>query len=360
MRYARNTVGVEDIGRFAERLDVRSPAEFALDHLPRARSAPVLDDAERARIGTMHAEASGFVARKAGAAIVSRNIATIIDTIAHDQPLDWSPLVYCWRGGQRSRSLTHVLGEIGFGAVQLEGGYRAWRRHVVTGLATMPQALRLVVVCGLTGSGKSRLIGALADAGAQVLDLEGIARHRGSLLGDDPAHPQPTQKHFETALYDALSTFDATQPVFVESESKRIGRLQVPEALLAAMRAAACIRLDTPLALRVEVLLDDYTHWRNDPDAFSARLAPLVVLHGKATIARWQQAASHHDFAALAAELLAVHYDPSYARSIAQNFAGIAHASAITPRSADRAAFAALAHDAIALAGTGATMKVKG
>jgi len=357
MRYARNLVGVEHIARFADRLDVRSPAEFALDHLPHAVSAPVLSDAERARIGTLHAQVSGFAARKAGAAIVARNIATILDTIAHDKPLAWSPLVYCWRGGQRSRSLAHVLGEIGFGAVQLDGGYRAWRRHVVAGLATLPQTLRLVVICGLTGSGKSRLIGALGDAGAQALDLEGLARHRGSLLGDDPALAQPTQKHFETQVYDALATFDPGRPVFVESESKRIGNLQVPEALLAAMRAAECIRVDTALPLRVEVLLDDYVHWRNDPEALNLRLAPLTSLHGKATIARWQQAALQGDFASLAADLLATHYDPSYSRSIERNFERLPQAPAIAPRTADRAAFAALAREAIAIAAAGISMK---
>ena len=350
MRYAKHLVGVDEIGRFADRLDARSPAEFALDHLPGAQSAPVLSDDERARVGALHAQGGGFAARKLGAAIVARNIASIIDTVARDKPLTWSPLVYCWRGGQRSRSLAHVLGEIGFGAVQLDGGYRTWRRHVVAQLSTLPQTLRLVVVCGLTGSGKSRLIGSLKDAGAQALDLEGIARHRGSLLGDDPTQAQPTQKHFETAMFDALSAFDPARTVFVESESKRIGRLQVPDELLAAMRAAPCIRIDTALPLRVEVLLDDYTHWRNNPQALNECLAPLTVLHGKETVARWQQAALRGDFAALASELLATHYDPSYSRSIERNFERLPHAPSIAPHAADHAAFAALAQEAIAVA----------
>lgn len=350
MRFARHLVNVGDIARFDQRIDVRSPSEYALDHLPCAVNAPVLEDAERAHIGTMHAQVSGFAARKAGAAIVARNIATIVDTLAQDKPLDWSPLVYCWRGGQRSRSLAHVLGEIGFGAVQLEGGYRAWRRHVVARLALLPQTLRVVVICGLTGSGKSRLIGALRDAGAQALDLEGIARHRGSLLGDNPGQPQPTQKHFETEIFDALVGYDAARPVFVESESKRIGNLQVPEALLATMRDAPCIRIDTDLPLRVEMLLEDYAHFRRDPALLGERLAPLAVLHGKQTIAGWQQAATRGEFAALAGELLSLHYDPSYARSIERNFVHLAKALSIAPRSAERAAFAALAQEAIAIA----------
>ena len=352
MQFAQRKVGVEEIARFADRLDVRSPAEFALDHLPRAQSAPVLNDAERTAIGTLHAQVSGFAARKAGAAIVSRNIATIIDTIAADKPLGWAPLIYCWRGGQRSRSLAHVLGEIGFGAMQLDGGYRAWRRHVVAQLDVLPARLRLVVVCGLTGSGKSRLVQALATAGAQALDLEALARHRGSLLGDDPGNPQPSQRHFETGIFDALSGFAPDKPIFVESESKRIGKLQVPEALLAAMRGAACIRVDTALPLRVQLLLDDYPHWCQDTDALNARLAPLTVLHGKATIARWQETATRGEFGALVAELLALHYDPSYSRSIERNFANMARAPAIAPHSADREAFSALAREAMSIADT--------
>jgi len=173
-----NKVSVERLGEFAERIDVRSPAEFAEDHVPGAESHPVLDDSERARIGTMHASESAFAARRAGAAIVARNIASMIETSFAQKPRDWAPLVYCWRGGQRSRSLVHVLNEIGFPAVQLDGGYRTWRRHVVARLAERPAAFRYRVVCGLTGSGKSRLLGALAAEGAQVLDLEGYGAAR--------------------------------------------------------------------------------------------------------------------------------------------------------------------------------------
>ncbi len=352
MQFAQRKVGVDDIARFTDRLDVRSPAEFALDHLPRAQSAPVLNDAERSAIGTLHAQVSGFAARKAGAAIVSRNIATIIDTLATDKPIGWAPLIYCWRGGQRSRSLAHVLGEIGFGAMQLDGGYRAWRRHVVAQLDVLPARLRLVVVCGLTGSGKTRLVQALAAAGAQVLDLEALARHRGSLLGDDPRNPQPSQRHFETGIFDVLSGFAPESPIFVESESKRIGKLQVPETLLAAMRGAPCIRVDTALPLRVRLLVDDYPHWCQDIDALNARLAPLTVLHGKATIARWQEAATRGEFGELVAELLAMHYDPSYSRSIERNFANMAHAPTISPRSVDRECFATLAREAMTIAET--------
>ena len=311
---------VDDLASFPDRIDVRSPAEYAEDHVPGAINLPMLDDAERAQIGTLYVQVSAFDARKAGAAIVARNIARIIDTHVRDKPRDWAPLVYCWRGGQRSRALTHVLNEIGFRAVQLDGGYRAYRRHVVALLAQWPRQFGYRVVCGLTGAGKSRLIAAIAGEGGQALDLERLARHRGSLLGDLPGEPQPTQKAFETALIDAFSGFDASRPVYVESESQRIGRLQVPDALLDSMRAAPWIRLETPKAQRVAMLADDYAHFVRDSGSFAAQIAPLAKLHGNKTIARWQALADEGAVAELTAELLDVHYDPSYERAIRSNF----------------------------------------
>jgi tRNA 2-selenouridine synthase len=325
------------------RIDVRSPSEYADDHIPGADSHPVLDDAQRVRIGTLYAQHSAFVARREGAALVARNIAAMIEGPFAEKPRDWAPLVYCWRGGQRSRSLVHVLTEIGFRAVQLDGGYRAWRRHVVMLLAHLPQQFRFRVVCGLTGSGKSRLIEALAAEGGQVLDLERLAKHRGSLLGDLPGDPQPTQKSFESALFATLTAFDARRPVFVESESQRIGRLQVPEELLAAMRASPCIRLDTPQALRVAMLEADYAHFAGDEDRFHACLRPLAKLHGKAAVERWGSLARNGATTALTADLLDVHYDPSYERAIRRNFPRYREALMLTVDDASPAAFARLA-----------------
>jgi tRNA 2-selenouridine synthase len=317
---AQTRASVADFASFGDRIDVRSPAEFAEDHLPGAMNLPVLDDAERAHVGTTYMQVSAFDARKAGAAIVARNIAGIVATHVQDKPRDWSPLVYCWRGGQRSRALVHVLNEIGFRAVQLDGGYRAYRRHVVALLAQWPRQFRYRVVCGFTGSGKSRLIEALAAEGGQVLDLERLARHRGSLLGDIPGAPQPTQKAFESALFEWFARFDASRPVFVESESRRIGRLQVPDALLESMREAPCIRLEASTPDRVAMLESDYAHLASDPVAFTAQLAPLAKLHGNAVLARWQAMMESGAVRELAAELLDVHYDPSYRRAIARNF----------------------------------------
>ena len=328
-----------------ERIDVRSPSEFAIDHLPDAASHPVLGDAERAHVGTMHAQDSAFAARRTGAAIVARNIAAMLEGAFARKPHDWAPLVYCWRGGQRSRSLAHILNEIGWRAVQLEGGYRAYRRHVVAQLQTQPGRFRYKVVCGLTGSGKSRLIAALAAVGAQVLDLEGLARHRGSLLGDLPGDPQPSQKSFESALLATLDDFDPARPVYIESESKKIGRLQIPEALLAAMRAAEGIRIELPQPLRVELLKGEYAHFLADHGALAARLLRLVPLHGKSTVERWTDAAKAGDWDTLVGELLLLHYDPAYTRSIGRNFPRIADAISVSPFAVTEGAFQALARE---------------
>jgi len=311
---------VDRIAEFSDRIDVRSPAEFALDHVPGAVNHPVLDDTQRAQVGTLYV-ASPFAARRLGAAMVARNIAAMIDTAFAGKAREWRPLVYCWRGGQRSRALAHVLNEIGWRAMQLDGGYRAYRRDVVTRLAALPRRLEFVVVGGLTGSGKSRLIAALDAAGAQVLDLERLACHRGSLLGSVPGEPQPSQKAFESALLERLQGFDASRPVFVESESRRVGALQLPDALLERMRTGRGVALQTPHPLRVALLKQDYRHFIDDAGALERSLLPLTPLHGKAILAHWAELAAAGDWDTLVAELLARHYDPAYARSLAMHYA---------------------------------------
>jgi len=343
-------VSIESLAAFAERIDVRTPSEFADDHVPGAINWPVLDDDERARIGTMYAQISAFDARKAGAALVARNIADIVERHAQDKPREWQPLVYCWRGGQRSRALVHVLSEIGWRAAQLEGGYRAYRRHVVASLASVPEQFSYRLVCGLTGSGKSRLLAALAAEGAQVLDLERIARHRGSLLGDRTDARQPTQKYFESELLAALSSFDRKRVVHVEAESRKIGSVQLPDALLAAMRKSPCLRVETPAPLRVALLKDEYEYFLTAADALASRLARLTPLHGKKTIERWSAMAARSEHDALIAELLALHYDPMYARSIERNFPGSADATRAEVRDISSKGFSTLAREILASA----------
>jgi tRNA 2-selenouridine synthase len=341
-------VGIGALAAHPDRIDVRSPSEFAIDRIPGAVNLPVLDDAQRAEVGTLHARESAFAAKRHGAAIVARNIARILETHCRDKPREWAPLVYCWRGGKRSGSLAHVLKEVGWRAVQLEGGYQTYRRHVVARLEQLPPQFRFVVVCGFTGSGKSRFLSALQDVGAQVLDLEHLARHRGSLLGDRPDDPQPSQKWFDSQVLQALERLDVAEPVFVESESRKIGTVQLGDALLSSMRAAACVRLATPQPLRVQLLKEDYAHFLGDADALAQKLERLVTLHGHKVVERWNDAARRGDFDALIEDLLVRHYDPTYARSLEANFPRSAHAVTVTPTAITPAALRALAREVVA------------
>ena len=312
---------ITELHTFDEVIDVRSPGEFAEDHIPGSINLPVLSDAERERIGTMYKQISSFEAKKAGAALVSRNIARTLEGYLADKPRSYRPLVYCWRGGSRSGSLTHILQKIGFPAMQLDGGYKAYRRHVISELAQLPSLFAYRVVCGTTGSGKSRLLQELEKAGAQVLDLEALAAHRGSLLGALPEQPQPPQKSFESAVWFALSRFDPERSVYVESESKKIGALRVPDALITAMRASPCIRLEVPQDARVKLLTEDYAHFLQDPETINSLLAHLIPLRGSETIAAWQALAHRQAWNQLVAALLEQHYDPAYLKSLATNYA---------------------------------------
>jgi tRNA 2-selenouridine synthase len=303
-------------------IDVRSPAEYALDHLPSAINCPVLDDDERVRIGTKYKQDNPFEARKLGAAMVARNIATHIEQRFLAMPKEWKPLVYCWRGGNRSGSLAHVLARIGWPVIQLDGGYKAYRRSLTDALAKLPLNLRFRAICGTTGSGKSRLLGHLAAAGAQVLDLERLAAHRGSVLGGLPTEPQPTQKMFETRLWDALRSFSTDRVVYVESESKKIGDLRVPDVLMTCIRSSPCIRLQMSMTDRVRLLIEDYPHLVTDTTLLGKQLSHLIPLHGHEKIASWQALAVSGNTAAMVEALLVEHYDLAYLRSIEKNYLG--------------------------------------
>ncbi len=315
-----NAVTVAQLDAFDEVIDVRSPAEFALDHVPEAVNCPVLDDAERAHVGTLYKQVSPFDAKKAGAALVSKNIARHIEERFRGRARGWRPLVYCWRGGQRSAAMAHVLREVGWEAATLEGGYRAYRREVLAQLEELPARLGFRVVCGATGSGKSRLLAALAAQGAQVLDLERLACHRGSLLGELPGEPQPSQKMFDSLMWGALRRLDSTRPVFAEAESKKIGQLQVPSALLDRMREGECLRLEVPTPERVRFLIGEYRHFLEEPAALKQRLRCLTSRYGRAVIGRWLAQTDSGAWDELVADLLITHYDPSYLRATTQNY----------------------------------------
>ena len=349
MRFPDSAAAAQ-IDLFDEVIDVRSPEEYAEDHVPGAVSCPVLDDGERAEIGTLYRQVSPFDAKRRGAALVARNIARHLETSFAGRDRLWRPLVYCWRGGKRSGAMTHVLREVGWQAAQLEGGYKAYRRAVVTALETLPRGFRYIVLCGETGSAKSRVLEALAARGAQVIDLERLARHRGSVLGNLPGTPQPAQKMFESLLWHALRGLDPAAPVFVEAESKKIGQLQVPDALLDAMRAAECARVEAPVEVRVAFLIEEYRHFLADPAALKAQLDCLLGLYGKETIADWRARTDRGEWEGLVGELLTAHYDPAYRRSTHKNYVRLADAHVVRPRDLSPASIAGVASELLALA----------
>jgi tRNA 2-selenouridine synthase len=316
------------LGEFDAIIDARSESEFALDHIAGAINCPVLNDAERIRIGTMYKQVNAFEAKKVGAALVSRNIARHIEELWIGKPRDWKPLIYCWRGGNRSGAMAHVLAKIGWPAIQLDGGYKAYRAHVNLALAEPPQ-LDFRVICGTTGSGKSRLLEVLDAIGAQVLDLEQLAAHRGSVLGNLPNEAQPSQKMFETRVWDKLRHFDPALPVFVESESKKVGNVRVPDALMQQMRASPCIALTLSRPNRVRLLMEDYHHFCADPAILNTQLDCLVQLHGRDKINGWHAMANGGQMPQLVDELLVDHYDPAYIRSIDRNFARFGQAQVL-------------------------------
>ncbi len=336
-------VNVAQLGAFDEVIDVRSPAEFAEDHIPGAINCPVLDDAQRVEIGTLHKQVSPFDAKKLGAALVSENIARHLRERFQDRPREWKPLVYCWRGGGRSGALAHVMERIGWRVGKLDGGYKAYRRAVIADLGTMPAQFRFHVVCGMTGTGKSRLLAALREAGAQVLDLEGLAAHKGSVLGNLPDEPQPPQKLFESRLWHALREFDAEKPVYVESESKKIGALRVPEALIAAMWAGTPLVLDAPTSVRVALLKEEYAHFLNNPALLATQLNCLVNLHGREVITEWNALAATRQWDELTERLLVKHYDPAYTRAIRKHYATLDQAPVVTAYDPSAATYQRLA-----------------
>jgi tRNA 2-selenouridine synthase len=327
----RNAVAnINELATFDAIIDVRTPAEFALDHLPGAINCPVLSNEERVIVGTLYKQVSPFAARQRGAQFISRNIAQHLEKQFEGKPKDWQPLIYCWRGGMRSGAMVHILRQVGWSAAQLHGGYQAYRRHVVADLERLSLQFHYIVLCGKTGSGKTRLLETLEAMQAQVLNLEKLAEHRGSVLGAIPGQQQPSQKRFETLLWQKLQSFDSKKTVFVEAESRKIGSVSLPISFAAAMQnKGQLLTVEVPLAPRVKLLIEAYQHFLADPSAIKNLLEHLLELRGRETISRWQSFADQSEWTTLVEELLEQHYDPSYLRSAQYRLGHYAEAQTI-------------------------------
>lgn len=310
---------------FDDIIDVRAPAEYAEDHLPGAISLPVLDDEERARVGTIYKQLSPFSARKIGAALVAKNASVHLQGPLADRPGGWRPLVYCWRGGQRSGSFATILAQIGWRVETLAGGYKAWRGLVVREVYDTPVRAPVVVLDGNTGSAKTEVLNLLPQSGVQVIDLEGLARHRGSLFGS--VGVQPSQKAFEGALALALAALDPTRPVVVEAESSKIGNCRLPPEIWKAMVAAPRVVIAAPRLARAEYLARAYADLTADADRLAATVGLLRPLHPAEVIEDWLALATAGEHVALADSLMERHYDPRYGKHRARMAAPVAEVS---------------------------------
>ncbi len=246
---------------------------------------------------------------------MARNIAHHLETALADKPLEFAPLVYCWRGGQRSQSMATILSRVGWRTTVLAGGYRTYRRQVQARLYEQPCPLRLVLLDGNTGSAKTEILNRLSERGLQVVDLEGLAGHRGSLFGALPGRPQPSQKMFESRLLQAIERLNPARPVLVEAESSKIGDLMVPPSFWRAMRAAPRIELAAPRAERARYLVSAYRDIVADPDALERAFRALPVFPAERRLENWRRMAAEGDFETLAEALIELHYDPAYNRA---------------------------------------------
>jgi len=310
---------------YSEIIDVRSPSEFAEDRIPNAINLPVLDDAERAEVGTIYKQCP-FTARKIGAALVAKNVSQHLIEHFASKDRDYRALVYCWRGGQRSNSMATVLAQIGWQVTVLEGGYKTYRAYVREQLEQLPEQFTYKLLCGLTGSGKTYILRQLSQRGVQVLDLEAIANHRGSLLGEEwtgqPA-AQPSQKYFDSLLLQQLQSFEPSKTVWVESESNKIGRVYLPQSLWQKMKQASCLEIQLPLAARVQFLLQEYPHLVTHPDVLKAKLELLKSRYGREKLSQWYQLIDTGQWEAFVQDVLQSHYDPSYTQSMQRDFTKI-------------------------------------
>ena len=301
---------------YDEIIDVRSPSEFHEDHLPNAINLPVLSNLEREHIGTIYKQESPFTAKRKGAELVSFNISKHLKNYFSNKEKDYSPLVYCWRGGQRSKSLSIILNSIGWKPTILEGGYQSYRKHIINSLdKILSTGFNLKIISGLTGSGKTKLLKQLSLAGAQVIDLEGLAKHKGSALGDEVNSAQPSQKMFERNIYELLQSFNAGIPIFLESESSRIGNLQVPAKLWNLMKISSLIEIQITHEKRIALLINEYQHLINDPKLLLSKLEKIKHLKPPSVFENWVNLINQRNVPSFVNSILKDHYDQAYLNS---------------------------------------------
>ena len=300
-------------------IDVRTPLEFKEDHIPNSINYPVLTNKQRHEIGIEYKENS-FLAKKVGASIISSNISKIINKIKFDKKQ--KILIYCWRGGLRSLSLYLVLKQIGYDVILLDGGYKNYRRFVVKFFETSCEKYKFNQIMGVTGVGKTLFIKELSK-NYQVIDFEGLANHKGSILGNIPNKNQPSQKYFETLIYEKLNSFNSKKNIWVEAESIKVGKLSIPSKIWKNMPLGKNVKIISSLEERVRFILKDYKYFTNTPTLMKEALKVLKKIIPKEEFLMIEENLKKKEYFQFVKSLIEYHYDRVYKKTRAENVSNI-------------------------------------
>ena len=305
--------------KFDTIIDVRSPLEFAEDHIVGAINCPVLSDLERQKVGTIYKKESSFKAKIIGSSLAAKNIAFHIQNNFIEKKGSWQPLIYCWRGGQRSKAFSIVLSEVGWRTNQLKGGYKEYRNQVINFLENIGPKLKITLISGKTGSAKTKILKSIENEGGQILDLEGLANHKGSLLGKIPDLIQPSQKFFESLIFNKIQNLNLKDKIYVEAESSKIGNIHIPKSIWKKMIKSPRIEISANIELRAKFLVSDYDYMCNDPTLINPIIKGLKNRLSKELFDEWTNLIDRKKWFDLTKSFLENHYDPSYSSNTIKN-----------------------------------------
>jgi tRNA 2-selenouridine synthase len=305
--------------KFDTIIDVRSPLEFAEDHIVGAINCPVLSDLERQKVGTIYKKESSFKAKIIGSSLTAKNIAFHIENNFMEKKGSWQPLIYCWRGGQRSKAFSIVLSEVGWRTTQLKGGYKEYRNQVINFLDNIGPKLKITLISGKTGSAKTKILKSIENEGGQILDLEGLANHKGSLLGKIPDLIQPSQKFFESLIFNKIQNLNLKDKIYIEAESSKIGNIHIPKSIWKKMIKSPRIEISANVELRAKFLVSDYDYMCNDPTLINPIIKGLKNRLSKKLFDEWTNLIDRKKWFDLTKSFLENHYDPSYSSNTIKN-----------------------------------------
>ena len=305
--------------KFDTIIDVRSPLEFAEDHIVGAINCPVLSDLERQKVGTIYKKESSFKAKIIGSSLTAKNIAFHIENKFMEKKWSWQPLIYCWRGGQRSKAFSIVLSEVGWRTNQLKGGYKEYRNQVIKFLDNIGPKLKITLISGKTGSAKTKILKSIENEGGQILDLEGLANHKGSLLGKIPDLIQPSQKFFESLIFNKIQNLNLKDKIYIEAESSKIGNIHIPKSIWKKMINSPRIEISANVELRAKFLVSYYDYMCNDPTLINPIIKGLKNRLSKKLFDEWTNLIDRKKWFDLTKSFLENHYDPSYSSNTIKN-----------------------------------------